>query len=101
MSWQGVEQRRKRSQWADGTMYRVVYRPRPNPDGPEAAGRCRVHRRAEFRQKMSAGRAPPDRMPDVDMGRRGADVLHAGFYQLRDGRIASAKIYREGSAELA
>jgi hypothetical protein len=25
----------------------------------------------------------------------------AGFYQLRDGRIASAKIYREGSAELA
>jgi limonene-1,2-epoxide hydrolase len=25
----------------------------------------------------------------------------AGFYRLRDGRIASAKIYREGSAELA
>jgi hypothetical protein len=25
----------------------------------------------------------------------------AGFYELRDGRIASAKIYREGSAELA
>lgn len=25
----------------------------------------------------------------------------AGFYQLRDGRIASAKIYREGSAEIA
>ncbi len=25
----------------------------------------------------------------------------AGFYQLRDGRIASAKIYREGSAEVA
>ncbi|MGW4489062.1 nuclear transport factor 2 family protein [Amycolatopsis sp. NPDC004368] len=25
----------------------------------------------------------------------------AGFYDLRDGRIASAKIYREGSAELA
>ncbi|WP_326569093.1 nuclear transport factor 2 family protein [Amycolatopsis rhabdoformis] len=24
----------------------------------------------------------------------------AGFYHLRDGRIASAKIYREGSAEL-
>jgi uncharacterized protein len=25
----------------------------------------------------------------------------AGFYELRDGRIVSAKIYREGSAELA
>jgi hypothetical protein len=25
----------------------------------------------------------------------------AGFYQLRGGRIASAKIYREGSAEIA
>ena len=25
----------------------------------------------------------------------------AGFYRLRDGRITSAKIYREGSAELA
>jgi ketosteroid isomerase-like protein len=25
----------------------------------------------------------------------------AGFYQFRDGRIASAKIYREGSAEVA
>lgn len=25
----------------------------------------------------------------------------AGFYRLREGRIASAKIYREGSAELA
>jgi uncharacterized protein len=25
----------------------------------------------------------------------------AGFYEFRDGRIASAKIYREGSAEVA
>jgi uncharacterized protein len=25
----------------------------------------------------------------------------AGFYEFRDGRIASAKIYREGSADLA
>ncbi|MFD5563101.1 nuclear transport factor 2 family protein [Kitasatospora griseola] len=34
----------------------------------------------------------------VDGERRVCSV--AGFYRLRDGRIASAKIYREGSAEV-
>ncbi|MFJ1796419.1 nuclear transport factor 2 family protein [Kitasatospora griseola] len=34
----------------------------------------------------------------VDGERRVCSI--AGFYRLRDGRIASAKIYREGSAEV-
>ncbi|GAA5036275.1 hypothetical protein GCM10023317_90170 [Actinopolymorpha pittospori] len=33
-------------------------------------------------------------------GRERSDAI-AGFYRLRDGRIESAKIYREGSADVA
>jgi hypothetical protein len=52
---------------------------------------------------VKSGAADPYRTGPISRPVRGGEPVFfiAGFYQLRDGRIASAKIYREGSAEVA